>query len=215
MKKNRTERNAKLYRALRAKGKLLFLAALCVTVLLSGLVLAGCNNGSSNQKPAGDTEEFTATLWFINPEYLETGDDSLARYIVDERDIQISAEDNRYLAALDALTELPEQDEAATMVKEKGEIKSVALGEDGKTAIVDFDSEKLGSGGSEEELCLIEQIVWTLTESFDEIDQVEFTVDGSTTETLMGHMDVTVPYGVISVDNGEGDGTDTVMPLYN
>lgn len=212
MKKNRTERNANLYRMPRTQGKLWFLTALCLTVLLSGLLLAGCS--SNDQSPSDDIKEYSAKLWFVNQKYLESGDDSLPRYIIDERSVSVGAEDSPYQAVLTALVVTPEEDGAVTMIKDGEEIKSVALEEDGETAVVDLNSENLSGGGSDEELCLIEQIVWTLTESFDEIEKVQFTVDGSEQETLMGHMDISVPYGVISVDNGEGEGTDTVMPLY-
>lgn len=206
-----TPRRAALYR-----GKLWLTTALCAALLLSGMTLAGCNSSAGdNKKPDGNVEEYSAKLWFVNQEYLDSGDESLPRYIVEDRSVDVNLDESQYKSVLTALAEAPSQEDgAATMLKDESEIKAAELDEDGKTVIVDFDSEKLSGGGSEEELCLIEQIVWTLTESFDEVEQVRFTVDGAEKETLMGHMDISVPYGITSVDNGEGEGTDTVMPLY-
>jgi spore germination protein GerM len=53
------------------------------------------------------------------------------------------------------------------------------------TAYVNFSSENL-YGGSLQEMSVISQVVMTLTE-LPGIEQVQFLVDGSVRETLMGH----------------------------
>ena len=201
---------------LRSRSVLRSVSALCGVVLAGCMLLAGCNGngGHPGGSGEGDAKEYSARLWFVNQEYIDSGDDSLPRYIVEERSVSAAEEDSPYQAVLTALAETPQEDGAATMLEDGSEIASAVLDADGKTVLVDFNSEKLGGGGSEKELCLIEQIVWTLTESFDDVKQVKFTVDGAEAETLMGHMDIAVPYGIVSVDNGEGAGVDTVMPLY-
>jgi germination protein M len=61
-------------------------------------------------------------------------------------------------------------------------------------AYIDFSSEIIEDhpGGSTGELLTIYSIVMTLT-SFADIDKVQFLVDGNSGETLVGHVDTSVP----------------------
>lgn len=61
-------------------------------------------------------------------------------------------------------------------------------------AYIDLSSEVITehSGGSTGELLTVYSIVFTLT-SFPEIDKVQILVDGHSGETLVGHMDISIP----------------------
>lgn len=61
-------------------------------------------------------------------------------------------------------------------------------------AYIDLSSEliKNHSGGSAGELLTVYSLVLTLT-SFPDIDKVQILVDGSNRDTLVGHMDISVP----------------------
>ena len=94
--------------------------------------------------------------------------------------------------ALRALNPIPEDqaDKYYTMLRENYKVNSVNV-EDG-IAYVDFASEGL-NGGDLDELLLVDQIVYTLCDSFTEIDAVKFTVDGKNATSLMGSVDITEP----------------------
>jgi hypothetical protein len=49
-------------------------------------------------------------------------------------------------------------------------------------------------GSSLEESLLISQIVSSLVVSFEEIENVQFLIDGEVADTLMGHIDVSEPF---------------------
>ena len=63
-----------------------------------------------------------------------------------------------------------------------------------KTAYIDLSSEVIRDhpGGSAGELLTVYSIVLTLT-SFSEIEKVQILIDGDSRETLVGHVDVSVP----------------------
>lgn len=72
-------------------------------------------------------------------------------------------------------------------------VKLVSLDMKGDLAIVNFSGEvKSIKGGSMDEILMIGSIVNTLTE-FKEIKKVQILVDGKRVETLLGHMDLSVP----------------------
>lgn len=187
-------------------------AALCFTVLLGSILFAGCNGSSAD--PADEAQNYDVDLYYANQAYIDEGDESLDHF--KEVDKTISATPGGvYLETLKALSETPEGDGYATMLGARVQVNSAAMDTDGTvgTVTVDFKADGI-SGGSTEETLLIEQIVWTLTESFDNVKRVKFTVGGEAVETLMGHMDVSVPYEVTEVDNGNGEDVETVMPVY-
>jgi len=63
-----------------------------------------------------------------------------------------------------------------------------------RIAYIDFSSEIIEDhpGGSTGELLTIYSIIMTLT-SFSDIDKVQLLVDGNSGETLVGHVDTSVP----------------------
>lgn len=119
-------------------------------------------------------------------------DDSGVRLVEVERRINVTHENEKYLAALEVLLETPNEENLTTIFPKNASIRSVTV-EDG-LAIVDLDSAMLKTmvGGSTGEEFLVGSIVDTLT-SFPEITQVKFLVDGREVETLKGHMDLSTP----------------------
>ena len=171
--------------------KILCVALVIVLVLGMTICLGGC----------GDKDEVTKVtypivLYFVSDYYIETGDDSkdpLVKY----DGIAIECDENtddQYETALTMLWDEPEDlDDVDSIVTEKFGIHDVYVKEG--TAYVDLVGENL-SGGSMEEILFISQIVFTLGNSFDEIEYVQFLVDGEVAESLMGHYDVTEPISV-------------------
>ena len=64
-----------------------------------------------------------------------------------------------------------------------------------KTAYMDFKSDEL-HGGSLEETFFVDQIVASLLE-LEEVDKVQFLVDGETASSLMGHVYIEEPFDSI------------------
>lgn len=139
--------------------------------------------------PDPKTEEKEVTLYFVNRKYVETGDESLDKLVAEKRTIQygdISPEE----AIVKELMEGPESEELATLIPGTVKLLGVELA-DG-TAFVNFAREGL-YGGSMQEDFTISQIVYTLTE-LNNVERVQFLVDGEKVETLMGHFEATEPF---------------------
>ena len=137
--------------------------------------------------PNPEGESVTVKLYFANREYIMTGDDNLDRIIAVEREVRIKEKPIEEVI-LGELKNKPE-DEQLTTIVEKLKILSVETVED--TAYVNLSGENL-HGGSLEESLILQQIVLSLTE-LDRVEQVQFLVDGSKRETLMGHILIEEP----------------------
>lgn len=166
----------------------------CLLAVLVLAAMTGCNEIADE----GDdvTVDYPVTLYYVNSEYLDTGDDSVEPMIAKDAVLTIEQEDaeDRYEETLELMADGSEG--ASTMIR-YGMIDEVTV-KDG-LAIVDFNEEEM-NGGSTEELYLIEQVVRTLIKSFDEIEKVRFTVDEREVETLMGHMAANCTYGLLPVE---------------
>ena len=91
---------------------------------------------------------------------------------------------------MDILQELKkgsETPELETLIPETSKVLDVKI--ENALATVNFAREGL-NGSSMEEAFTINQIVATLLE-LDEVDRVQFLVDGEVAESLMGHFDTT------------------------
>ena len=170
--------------------------------LIFGLLFAnaGCQNDEGED---GVVERYALEIYYVNGEYIDKGDESKGRLIgpvksslsMDGRDGE-----NEYFALLnDVLREDPPDeisDAALTMVYDTIAFRGASV-EDG-TAYVDMSSEGPAgeplSGGSLEESLLIQQITFSLIDSFDEVKRVQFMIDGEIRETMMGHVDTSVPF---------------------
>lgn len=160
--------------------KIIILLLLCVVVCFG---FAACTGDDEEQ-----FSEKAVSLYFANAEYIETGDESVG-LLVNYATAQMQEEKPDPLGTIEMLREVPEDLEGAeTAVNERYTFNGVEVKEG--TAYVDVASEGL-TGGSLEEMLFVSQIVETLIASYDEIQQVQFLVDGEVAETLMGHIDAT------------------------
>lgn len=109
-----------------------------------------------------------------------------------KREIKVTEESQKYLAAVNCLLDQPKEEDLTKIFPKGAKIKSITLDKD--TAVVDLDSgiTKNFVGGSTGEEFLINSVVDTLTE-FSEVKQVLFLIDGREVETLAGHMDLSEP----------------------
>ena len=175
---------------------------LLVMVLLTAvaLAMAGCGGGTSDD--AGDDvvigDEllvYVVDLCYVNEEYAKTGDEELSAMVHYIKQHFFAHEGEQYFTLLD--TELREGlsvlDGVMTMITDDIQFNRVHVS--GGTAFVDLVGEGL-SGGSLEEGLLISQIVNSLVASFEEVEQVQFLVDGEVVESLMGHYDASEPFEI-------------------
>lgn len=175
------------------KRKRALLILLCAVLALGMLTFTGCTKGSDQEKPDGNGEPavqtYRVSLFFANEEYIATGDEALEKFKVYEKEIEAKPGE-AYKQALEQLRTSPEKG-YSTVLTDQIKFNDVYL--EGDTAFVDLSSEGL-SGGSLEETFLISQIVDTLLNSFDEVKQVQFLVDGQKADTLMGHVGTADPF---------------------
>lgn len=115
--------------------------------------------------------------------------DDEACFVQVQAEIKGSSRVQLYENALRALRENRISENADYTTAFSKEYKINYITRDVNTVIVDFSSRNL-TGSPRQEHLLIGQIVGTLTQSFDEVEAVRFTVDGEPTDTLMGHVDI-------------------------
>ncbi len=175
------------------KNRRILLILLCGILALGMFSFTGCGKDTepndSSDNGAVTEQEYRVALFFANEEYVVTGDESLEKFKVYEKEIT-SKPAEVYLDALEALRTEPEAG-YNTMLYEQIKFNEVYL--EGETVYVDMNSDGL-SGSSLDESFLISQIVDTLINSFDEVKQVQFLIDGEVPETLMGHVDTQSPF---------------------
>ena len=172
-------------------------SALMMMALITALVLAGgCGLAEvpgEPEKPMPEEKEYSVTLYFAHSGYVESGDESLPK-LVEVPNFPMTAQEGRqYFQLIDsALREVPEgTSSAATLITEAIQINDVVV--DDGIAIVDLSSEGLNNG-SMAEAYVISQIVESLRASFPEVQQVQFLVDGTVPESLMGHYGAQEPF---------------------
>jgi germination protein M len=176
---------------------------LIMVMILGTVAFAGCGEEEEQvpQEPKEPkTTSYTVDLYYANDEYVETGDESLPKFLVEQKTIEISKGENLYLSLLKSLSNVP-KDGMSTMITENVHFNDVYISEeDRETIVVDVNSEGL-SGGSLGESLFIGQIVETLlnNETLSETGEVvptkvQFLVDGEVAESLMGHIDAMEPF---------------------
>ena len=176
------------------KRKNLLFVLLCIILTISMITFTGCGKDSSSKEPDDNTDvpkeqAYSVTLFFANEEFVAMGDESLEKFKVFQKDIT-SKPGEVYKDALEQLRTVPEAG-YDTMIFDQIQFNDVYV--EGDMAYVDLNSSGL-NGGSLEETFLISQIVDTLINSFDEVKQVQFLVDGKQAESLMGHVDAAAPF---------------------
>ncbi|QOX64246.1 GerMN domain-containing protein [Anoxybacterium hadale] len=176
------------------KHKRISIIILCMILVLgAGLFsLTGCTKKPAAEGP--DTENpsektYRVALFYANEEYVASGDEAIEKFKVYETELS-SVPEKVYMETLELLRNSPDKG-YDTMLGDQIKLNRVYA--EGDTAFVDLGADGL-SGGSMEELYLISQIVDTLINSFEEIKQVQFLVDGKVPETLMGHVGTEDPF---------------------
>lgn len=143
-------------------------------------------------KPTPDIKEEKVkevVLYFANKEYIETGNESLEKFIGEKRTVEyenMSLEE----AIIEELKKGPKKSESETVIPETITILGVKVSNG--IAFVNFDKKGL-SGGSMEEDFILGQIMDTLFE-LDHINKVQFLINGEKAESLMGHFDISEPF---------------------
>ena len=176
---------------MRTKRTAIAVLVACLTVM-AATIAAGCSK-DAEEEPA------EIQLSFVTEAYVLTGQGE--PFVEEGRALDTSGDD-AYRVVLDALREPPEG--MTTVLKEEYKILSVRVSPIGRSAMVDLASEGLSGGSMEEEL-LISQIVRTLMLNFQDIGSVQFTVDGSLTDTLMGHLGVDRPFTLEPYEDADGN----------
>lgn len=112
------------------------------------------------------------------------------KHKIDKGDIASEAK-----AAVEVLMGGPENISLGNPIPQGTSLLSFKL--DGSTAIVDLSPEVIQnhSGGSSGELQTVYSIVNTITLNFPQIKDVQILVGGKKTETIAGHIDITLPLG--------------------
>ncbi|MEG2200122.1 MAG: GerMN domain-containing protein [Anaerovorax sp.] len=174
--------------------------ALCMILVVSMFALTACNDdkkdGAHEPDPGDKISEQAVKLYFANTAYINTGVETPeVKMMMPAYDykLMVEADDKPasiYEDTLDALQFAPNE-EYITILTDQIEPDKVYV--KGETAYVDMDGKHL-MGGNLEETILINQIVCTLVDSFPEIKNVQFLVNGKNVNTLMGQMDTTRPF---------------------
>lgn len=183
-----------------------FISIFLIAVLVIGLVACtddkkpkddGLGNepidnmdGSKDNENGNDKETLSkeVTLYFANKEYIDTGNEDLDKLIPEKRILEygdIPLEE----VIVSELMKNPDNKNLSSAIPSTAKLLSVEVS-DG-TAFVDFSSDGM-SGGSLQEFFTINQIVASLLE-LEDIDQVQFLLDGEKAESLMGHFTVDEP----------------------
>ncbi|MBW7956411.1 MAG: GerMN domain-containing protein [Deltaproteobacteria bacterium] len=162
------------------KNTLLITAAAAVTVVIGVLILVWLSG-----KPPKDTREID--VYFSDEEglYLKAEKRS-----IDKGPLLAEARE-----ALGELIEGPESAQFASALPSGTKLLGLRI--DDKTATVDLSREVVENhpGGSSFEIQTVYSVVNTLALNFPEIEDVQILVEGKKTDTIAGHIDVTLPLG--------------------
>lgn len=143
-----------------------------------------------------------ALVWLSGRPVKDTREISV--YFSDEEGLYLKAEKrsidkgplaSEARAAIDELVEGPESASFASALPDGTKLRGIRI--DGKTATVDLSKEVVENhpGGSSGEIQTVYSVVNTLALNFPEIEDVQILVDGKKTDTIAGHIDVTMPLG--------------------
>jgi len=174
--------------------KRIFIILLIFAVMLMAVACGGSTpNAPDNGGDAANEIVYVVDLCYVNNEYVTTGDEDVSALLYYPNHHMFAPEGKQYFTLLDVVLREDQLgvEHIVTMIDDRIQFHSVEVKD--RTAFVDIAGEGL-SGGSLEEGLLISQIVSALRGSFEEIDRVQFLIDGKVPETLMGHYDTTQPY---------------------
>ncbi|OEF96606.1 GerMN domain-containing protein [Desulfuribacillus alkaliarsenatis] len=144
-------------------------------------------NGDTIVDPTPDVETKTVTIYFINNEYVVTGNPELEAVIPVEVQVNIGAK-----SLVERVVEkLQQEPEDTNLMTELDRLTILSVESANDTAFVNFSREGL-NGGSMQEGLVLTQLVNTLTD-LEGINKVQILVEGSKAETLMGHYMIDEP----------------------
>ena len=151
-----------------------WLVALIVLVLAAGLSYFALP-WRIRQLPPGPATGTEVTLYFVNREYVTTGNEELPKLLPFTRRIEVqenggTGRENLVTDVLAELRKPPAGEAVTTALRDDLRINGVRVEE--TTVYVDFSSDNL-HGGSLEEILLVEQVVTTLT-GLPGLEKVQF-----------------------------------------
>ena len=173
-----------------------WLIALILLVLAAGFTYFSLKRRARRELEPGPPTDTEVTLYFVNREYITTGNEELPKLLPFTRKIKAYGDGRtgRESLVTNVLAELrkpPAGEGGTTALRDNLRITGVRIEE--ATVYVDFSSDNL-HGGSLEEILLVEQVVTTLT-GLPGLEKVQFLVDGERRDTLMGHISADEPLG--------------------
>lgn len=180
-----------------------WLGALLLLAVL--LMLGGCDPEPPKpvEPPGGDTPTAasqTVQLYFANNDYINSGDETKPHFLIIEG--ELGADPPEPLTELLELLRQPVGDTVSTALEPAIKILSVQpAGAD--PTVIEVNLAKSGLNGSSlNEQLLMGQIAGTLLANQQlypagqTAQAVRFLVEGKTVESLMGHLDASVPIGL-------------------
>lgn len=159
-------------------------------LLLLFFLFSACSNQANNSDNEDQVRQYMIKLYYVNTDYVLTGNESLDRLLSLEKEIE-GTKKTIYLNTISALQEEPSDEAYGTEISKDITFNDVNVKEG--IAYVDVSTKNL-NGSSLQERFFIDQIVKTLIESFEEIEAVQFLVEGKKVESLMGHITASEPF---------------------
>lgn len=196
-----------------------FRKVIAVVAMIAVLfVMAGCGartTGGDTPGPVQDTTAYPVELTYVSLAYLDSGDESIDKFVDDVDQIvnieNMESKEAMLSAAIyetiNLLKVVPDNisDKAVTCVSDHVPVNAVTVLQSGPNGSVEVDIDGAAMDmDSYTEKFFIYQIADTILDSFEEIENVSFTVDGVKVDGL-NHMDLSKPFTEDMVDRFEGD----------
>ncbi|MBC8591332.1 GerMN domain-containing protein [Wansuia hejianensis] len=153
------------------------------------------NDNSADDNKDVENEDITdpkskeVDLYFTNMKYIETGNESLEQLISEKRTVEygeVSLEE----AIVRELIKGTKNPDLVSSIPTTAKLLGTEIKDN--TVYVNFSSEGM-NGGSLEETLTINQILKSLLE-LDNVEKVQFLIDGNKADTLMGHVTISEPF---------------------
>lgn len=163
-----------------------FLFLICF-IVLTAFVWSGCDaSADPGDKPDNTTPAMQkeVTLYFANS--------SAEGLVAEKRTVEVKDDADLPAILVEELIAGPKSQDLSPTIPPETQLRSVEVTD--KVAAVDFSGEIITKhwGGSAGETMTILSVVDTLTE-LDNIDKVQFMVDGQKVDSLLGHWDTSMP----------------------
>ena len=143
----------------------------------------------SNGSDTEEVKKVEATIYYNSKEYIESGDESLDKFIPVKKELEVK--DGKLAEAIIlALYEEPTDKDLSTAFQAQNKFKNIKI-KDG-IAYVNFEADGM-NGGSLQESLFIGQVVNSLLE-LENIKGVQFMIDDEIASDLMGHLITEEPF---------------------